>query len=994
MARRVEAVVLTDARDPGDPTGTSNVRRAWGAAARLRLRQVRAALRVAVMETDVLGLTAASAVAVHSGAVRMDVWRHIVRNALYRQLSGSWALPFVRRAWAKGETDADSVPGTLSSAHIETLLNHELDGIIAAIVAALARMGFRHFTSRAQAWAAIATVFDHEVERRVPALISVLVTTAYNRGKVETYRARGVERVGIVPEQRPEPSPSAGFQLSPLNRAALAVGAVVGAHALARELRPSRWVKNEQTGAWEFKRGRRAERALRRAFPEGQPVAVQTAEDDRVCDTCDSIADGSPYSLDAAMDLLPVHIGCRCAIVEWTGDDEDDDAVTDAAPVVVRLAPVQLVFDFDPDEPRDPYGKWAVGGAGLGLPREEDDPEKKKDWAAHVRKTLHRQIELALTVGGGALGASLGGIVGGILGSTVGALGGKQVTRLLGILERRDFTHAQAVHAVARELGVKLADGLTDAELEDRYQATRAVLRDALVILDAFDPAQWAEELHPRGEHGRWSTKGGKEGAQKESPYAHWYRTHPARQAAGPAQKELWPGKFPPISEPKKQANLDDFTKAHIPLDESTRISRDKSEKFLKSWNEHIGEAPEQFRDEFIGGKGTMTLQYDEHRDALNIQGTMTGDHDESLAYYTREINFRTNSAESSYFKVKNEEQGSGLGKQFLAANIAIYQKLGLDQVDVHANIDVGGYAWAKYGYVPTESSWRTLSADLCDAVEGGSGGHEPESWDELTDSEQERIGHAWERDVQDEFYDSEVESWRDSGGPLGQAKTELAENYTGDADKGDKWLWEGAKGYAVTLGEGDDVKGQSMGPFLSEHGLSVEQVMAHTTFEYEDRHGDGRGDPDVTIDWDKVAGADKLSEDHQSQIEGIFGEVFNKAAERNAVDVDPPDHLVESARSLATEIWEQKSAREKWRWASDNGKIPERAPEPSDVATGSETDHIRELLDDPDPKSIWELSDTKAGKDLLLGTDWNGTLDLHDADSMARFNAYVGKKK
>jgi hypothetical protein len=158
--------------------------------------------------------------------------------------------------------------------------------------------------------------------------------------------------------------------------------------------------------------------------------------------------------------------------------------------------------DFDPDEPRDPYGKWAVGGAGLGLPREEDDPEKKKDWAAHVRKTLHRQIELALTVGGGALGASLGGIVGGILGSTVGALGGKQVTRLLGILERRDFTHAQAVHAVARELGVKLDDSLTDAQLEDRYQATRAVLMDAKAVFDAFDPDQ------PRDYHGRWSSGG------------------------------------------------------------------------------------------------------------------------------------------------------------------------------------------------------------------------------------------------------------------------------------------------------------------------------------------------------------------------------------------------------------------------------------------------------------------------------------------------------
>jgi hypothetical protein len=362
-----EPVVLLDAVSPADPTGTASIRRSWAAAARLRLRQVRAALRVAVMETDILGLTAASPLAIHSGDVRQGVWHNVLQHALRRSLQGDWSLPYVRRAWAKGETDADSTPGTLSSAHIETLLNHELDGIIAAIVAALARMGFRHFANRAQAWAAIAAVFDAEVVKRLPALVSVMTVTSYNRAKVETYRSRGVERVGIVPEQRPEPS--AGFQLSPLNRAALAVGAVVGAHALARELRPSRWVKNEQTGAWEFKRGRRAERALRQAFPEGQPVAVQTAEDDRVCDACDGIADGSPYSLDAAMDLLPVHIGCRCAIVEWT---DADAAVTDFVPPHIHDAAVQPVYDFavarwaEELHPRIPKGEAGGGQFALG----------------------------------------------------------------------------------------------------------------------------------------------------------------------------------------------------------------------------------------------------------------------------------------------------------------------------------------------------------------------------------------------------------------------------------------------------------------------------------------------------------------------------------------------------------------------------------------------------------------------------------------------------
>lgn len=467
----------------------------------MRLRAVRSSLRHAIMEVDVLGLTTASPVVVHSGGVRQDVWRHVVENALRRQLQGAWATPYILRAWRKGEADADGLPGSLSSGHLETLLGHELDGIVAAIVAALARLGVRHFTSKAAAWAAIAAVFDAEVNKRVPALVSTMTVQSYNRGKVETYRTRGVERVGILPEERPERLPP---ELSTGTRAELAAGAVIAAHALFPGERTG-WIKNEETGEWEFKRPKRAERALRRAFPEeGQQVGVQTAEDDRVCDSCDAIAADSPYGLDQAMDLLPAHIGCRCSIVEWTEDDEED--VADAEPPHIRDAAVQPVYDYSPDEPRDPYGKWTVGGGGLGLPREEDDPTKKKDWAKNVRKTLHQQIELALTVGGGALGTSLGGIIGGIIGSTVGAIGGKQVTKLLSILERRDYTHQQAVHAVAKELGVALDAALTDAQLEDRYQAVRVVLMDAKAVFDAFDAFNPDQ---PRDPHGQWTSGGG-----------------------------------------------------------------------------------------------------------------------------------------------------------------------------------------------------------------------------------------------------------------------------------------------------------------------------------------------------------------------------------------------------------------------------------------------------------------------------------------------------
>lgn len=39
---------------------------------------------------------------------------------------------------------------------------------------------------------------------------------------------------------------------------------------------------------------------------------VVTAGDDRVCSICDDIAAGSPYTLDVAMNMIPIHPQCRC----------------------------------------------------------------------------------------------------------------------------------------------------------------------------------------------------------------------------------------------------------------------------------------------------------------------------------------------------------------------------------------------------------------------------------------------------------------------------------------------------------------------------------------------------------------------------------------------------------------------------------------------------------------------------------------------------------
>lgn len=56
-------------------------------------------------------------------------------------------------------------------------------------------------------------------------------------------------------------------------------------------------------------------------------------------------------------------------------------------------------------------------------------------------------------------------------------------------------------------------------------------------------------------------------------------------------------------------------------------------------------------------------------------------------------------SVEHAYFSVPKALQKDGLAKRMLAHTVGAYQDAGIHKITVHANIDVGSYAWARYGF-------------------------------------------------------------------------------------------------------------------------------------------------------------------------------------------------------------------------------------------------------------------------------------------------------
>ena len=51
------------------------------------------------------------------------------------------------------------------------------------------------------------------------------------------------------------------------------------------------------------------------------------------------------------------------------------------------------------------------------------------------------------------------------------------------------------------------------------------------------------------------------------------------------------------------------------------------------------------------------------------------------------------------FFKIDSDEQGSGFGSEFFFHSEEAYTNYGISEIKVHANITVGGYAWARMGF-------------------------------------------------------------------------------------------------------------------------------------------------------------------------------------------------------------------------------------------------------------------------------------------------------
>ena len=205
-------------------------------------------------------------------------------------------------------------------------------------------------------------------------------------------------------------------------------------------------------------------------------------------------------------------------------------------------------------------------------------------------------------------------------------------------------------------------------------------------------------------------------------------------------QRKAWadPPRPPPVYRPKEEAGPrrelaqpsqkrtsfkhEDFTKAGFRF---AALDQQYLPSFVEHWNEHVRTDPEAFKAKLTGSIDNSTLEVERAAGNKWIEyvdgeappadqggwvyhGNLGGEGPRSGAFgeYGYWCDPENKTSEFVLCTLSDVEQGKGHAKKILSGAIEQFEQMGIDKVHIHANIDVGGYAWARYGWTPSQEEW------------------------------------------------------------------------------------------------------------------------------------------------------------------------------------------------------------------------------------------------------------------------------------------------
>jgi hypothetical protein len=286
----VTSTVLKSRRDP---TRSGSIRRHGRGLVNRRVFELHTNLRTNLQEHDVFGLRTpeqqpASIIAwLENNAQKLGRAEPMLQTMVERALATppDWLRETVTAAVERGVTQAlrelRAPDSSIDSSEVNEFHSVKAANEVQGISWETRRRLLRHIGKALEAkqrptelMREIRLSLEKVTRRRLILLVNTAVVGAINAGKLLTYRAHGVERVGIEPEWLP--------------------------HGFTRRRHP----------VADHHYHRRAS-----IWRDAELVNVLTAGDDSVCEDCEDIAGDGPYTLEEAQGLIPAHPNCRCAFV-------------------------------------------------------------------------------------------------------------------------------------------------------------------------------------------------------------------------------------------------------------------------------------------------------------------------------------------------------------------------------------------------------------------------------------------------------------------------------------------------------------------------------------------------------------------------------------------------------------------------------------------------------------------------------------------------------
>jgi hypothetical protein len=326
-----------------DPTGTSKLRGKFRSDLQLRLRMLRAQLRVAVVEHDVLALGRGGIMSYHPPDVRLRAFSHWLEVAVASLVAGHWVRNYIMHASEAGVAAAvkelnlgtAAVRQASSNDLLEEQTVNEIVGIGDAMIQQVTRCAMvviRRGMKAPKAYAMLASAFEKVALSRTKSLADTAVVAAYNGGKLDVYEAAGITHVGVDPELEGRPHerspsrrpgqprldvlrqnlPRVGLQSRdvPHNGDSVSTTEV----GIDPEIHPGTLRSDTSDAATGHNR---PPVKRRRSRWKAEAVGVRTAGDEKVCLTCEAIAEDAPYTTAEARELIPAHPHCRCSVFPW-----------------------------------------------------------------------------------------------------------------------------------------------------------------------------------------------------------------------------------------------------------------------------------------------------------------------------------------------------------------------------------------------------------------------------------------------------------------------------------------------------------------------------------------------------------------------------------------------------------------------------------------------------------------------------------------------------